>query len=144
MAALRDRTPPQPLALGEALALLGNAQFGARNYGAAEQAFTESLQLVEQNVGAASPKLLDPLRGLGYALAASGKHSEAIPPLERALLIDRRSYGLYDIGQQGVLRQLATSLVKVGRPAEAERHVSYLVTLSERVYGKRDPRQAPT
>lgn len=144
VAALRDRTPPQPLALGEALALLGNAHFGAQDYGAAEKAFTESLQLVEQNVGAASPKLLDPLRGLGYALAAGGLHGEAVPPLERALLIDRRSYGLYDIGQQNVLRQLATSLVKVGRAAEAERHVSYLVTLGERVYGKRDPRQVPT
>ncbi len=143
VAGLRDRTPPQPLAVGEALALLGNAHFGAKDYGSAETAFTESLQIVEQNVGAASPKLLDPLRGLGYALAAGGHHSEAVPPLERALLIDRRSYGLYDIGQQNVLRQLATSLVKVGRPADAERHVSYLVTLNERVYGKRDPRQMP-
>ena len=55
---MRDRTPPQQLALGEALALLGNAQFGTKNFDAAEKAFTEALQIVEQNAGAASPKLL--------------------------------------------------------------------------------------
>ena len=138
----RAHAQQQPLALAEALTLLGNAQFGARNYNDAETAFKEALQLAEARAGAASPKLLDPLRGLGYALAASDKHKEAIPLLERALLIDRRSFGLYDLAQQKVLRQLAESLVKVGRPADAERHVAYLVQLGDRVYGKRDPRHA--
>lgn len=139
----RTRATQQPLALSEALSLLGNAQFGAKDYVAAEATFGEALQIVEARVGAASPHLLDPLRGLGYTLAASGRHKEAIPPLERALLIDRRSYGLYDTGQQKVLRQLAESLIQVGRPADAERHVAYLLQLGDRIYGKRDPRQVP-
>ena len=141
--AARATVPPRPLALADALSLLGNAQYGARDYASAEKAFTEALQIVEQHAGAASPKLLDPLQGLGYTLAASGQHKEAIPPLERALLIDRRSYGLYDINQQSVLRQLAESLHKAGRTADAERHVLYLGQLGERVYGRRDPRQVP-
>jgi TonB family protein len=141
--AARSSAPQQPLALSEALSMLGNAQYGARNFAEAEKAFTEALQLVETHAGAASPKLLDPLRGLGYTLAASDRHREAVPPLERALLIDRRSYGLYDVGQQKVLRQLAESLVKVGRAPDAERHVAYLLQLGERAYGKRDPRQVP-
>lgn len=141
--AARAATPPEPLLLAEALSLLGNAQFGARDYVAAEKAFVESVQTVEQHTGTASPKLLDPLRGLGYTLAAAGRHEEAVPPLERALLIDRRSYGLYDIGQQTMLRQLAESLSKLGRTSEAERHIMYLLQLSERVYGRRDPRQVP-
>jgi TonB family protein len=143
VAAARDNAKQQPLVLAEALALLGNANYGAKNYEAAEQAFTEAAQTVEQHAGAASPKLLDPLRGLGYTLAASNRHKEAVPPLERALLIDRRSYGLYDIGQQSVLRQLAESLVKTGQTADAERHVNYLMQLGERAYGRRDPRQVP-
>jgi TonB family protein len=139
----RARTPQDPLALAEALSLLGNAQFGAKDYTAAEKAFVESLETVEQHAGGASAKLLDPLRGLGYTLAAAGRHNEAVPPLERAVLIDRRSYGLYDIGQQNMLRQLAESLSKLGRTSEAERHIMYLLQLSERVYGRRDPRQVP-
>jgi len=143
VAAARSTAAQQPLALAEALTLLGNAQFGARSFDAAESAFNESLKITEARVGAASPRLLDPLRGLGYTLAAAERHKEAIPPLERALLLDRRSYGLYDMAQQTVLRQLAESLVKVGRPDDAQRHVAYLVQLGERVYGKRDPRQVP-
>jgi TonB family protein len=143
VAAARAREPQEPLALAEALSLLGNAQFGAKDYIAAEKAFAESLQTVEQHAGGASAKLLDPLRGLGYTLAAAGRHNEAVPPLERAVLIDRRSYGLYDIGQQNILRQLAESLSKLGRADEAERHIMYLLQLSERVYGRRDPRQVP-
>ena len=143
VAAARDRTPQDPLALADALSLLGNAQFSAKDYMAAEKSFTESLETVEQHAGGASAKLLDPLRGLGYTLAAAGRHDEAVPPLERAVLIDRRSYGLYDIGQQTMLRQLAESLSKLGRTAEAERHIMYLLQLAERVYGRRDPRQVP-
>ncbi len=141
--AARARTSQEPLALAEALSLLGNAQFGAKDYIAAEKSFTESLQTIEQHAGGASPKLLDPLRGLGYTLAAAGRHDEAVPPLERAVLIDRRSYGLYDISQQTMLRQLAESLSKLGRTSEAERHIMYLLQLGERVYGRRDPRQVP-
>ncbi|MGH8239811.1 MAG: TonB family protein, partial [Steroidobacteraceae bacterium] len=58
-------------------------------------------------------------------------------------LIDRRSFGLYDVGQQSVLRQLAESLFKIGRTADAERHVTYLEQLGQRAYGRRDPRQVP-
>jgi len=143
VASARERVKQQPLALADALSLLGNAHYGAKDYVSAEKDFTESLQIVEQHAGTATPKLLDPLRGLGYTLAASGRHKEAVPPLERALLIDRRSYGLFDIGQQNVLRQLAESLFKTGRAGDAERHVTYLVQLGERVYGRRDPRQVP-
>jgi TonB family protein len=143
VAAARSREPQQPLALAEALSLLGHAQYGAKDYVAAEKAFVESVQTIEQHSGAASSRLLDPLRGLGYTLAASGRHQEAVPPLERAVLLDRRSHGLYDIGQQGMLRQLAESLSKLGRADDAERHIIYLVQLAERVYGRRDPRQVP-
>ena len=143
VAAARTAATQEPLALADALTLLGNAQLGARNFDAALTAFNESLQIAEARAGAASPKLLDPLRGLGYTFAAAERHKEAIPPLERALLIDRRSYGLYDLAQQKVLRQLAESLVKVGRADDAQRHVAYLVQLGDRVYGKRDPRQVP-
>jgi TonB family protein len=141
--AARTRAAQQPLALSEALTLLGNAQYGSKDYSSAETTFNEALKIAEAHAGAASPKLLDPLRGLGYTLAATERHKEAIPPLERALLIDRRSYGLYDMAQQQVLRQLAESLLKVGRPTDAARHVAYLLQLGDRVYGKRDPRQVP-
>jgi TonB family protein len=142
--AAREREPPQPLPLAEALSLLGGAHFGAGDYVNAEAAYAEARQLVEEHGGAMNAALLDPLRGLGYTFAATGRHAEAAVLLDRALLISRRNYGLFDIGQQGVLRQLASSLTKLGRAPEAERHMNYLVRVAERTYGADNPQVAPT
>lgn len=142
VATARER-PDRPIELAEALSLLGNAQLGKTDFVAAEATFEEALEILEPRSGAASTRLLDPLRGLGYTLAASGRHREAIAPLDRALLIARRGHGLFDSSQQGLLRQLASSLTKTGRSAEAERHINYLMQIAERTYGRTDPRQVP-
>lgn len=132
-----------PLQLANALTLLGNAQLGAKNLPAAEAAYREALKTVEPRVSAGDARLLDPLRGLGYTLAAGGKHAEAIPPLQRALVVARRNLGLFDLGQQGLLRQLAASLTSVNDPAEAQKHMQYMLQIGERAYGARDLRMVP-
>ena len=139
----RENVAKRPYALAEALSLLGNAELGKADYAAAEAAFGEALQIVEQHAGSTSVRLLDPLRGLGYTMARAGRHAEAVPYLDRALLIAHRNHGLFDIGQQGILRQLAASLTRIGQPFEAERHMKYLLRVGERTYGRRDPRMAP-
>lgn len=137
------RTNPDWLALATALTLLGNAQLSGGDRANAEASYREALQLTEQQTGAASSALLDPLRGLGYSLALQDRHEEAIPVLERALVVARRSYGLFDPSQQGALRQLASSLTKTGRHADAEKHILYLLRIGEQAYGNRDPRMSP-
>ena len=144
VAAAREKTPPQPLALAEALSLLGGAQLSASDYVNAEAAYSEALKLAEEHSGAMNAALLDPLRGLGYTFAATGRHAEAAVLLDRALLVSRRNYGLFDIGQQAVLRQLANSLTRLGRAPEAERHMNYLLRVAERTYGGDSPQMAPT
>jgi tetratricopeptide (TPR) repeat protein len=142
VAIARNAGTTPPFDLAEALTLLGNAQVAARDYTAAEASFSEALLITQPYVVASSDKLLDPMRGMGYALAYAERHAQAIPYLERALLISRRTFGLFDMNQQGLLRQLATSLRKVGLPLEAEQHMQYLVRVGEHTYGKRDPRMA--
>jgi len=139
----RTNAKQDPLALSSALVLLGNAQLSGGDKVSAEASYREALQLVEAQGGAASPALVDPLRGLGYSLAMLDRHREAIPYLERALIIGRRSYGLFDPSQQGMLRQLASSLTRAGRIEEAEKQILYLQRIGEQAYGKRDPRMAP-
>jgi len=139
----RANAGQQPLALVTALTLLGNAQLSGGDKVSAEASYREALLIAEQQTGAASPVLLDPLRGLGYSLALLERHPEAIPVLERALIISRRSQGLFDPSQQGMLRQLASSLTHEGRIADAEKQVLYLLRIGEQAYGKRDPRMAP-
>lgn len=139
----RENAGQQPMVLASALTLLGNAQLSGGDKLSAEASYREALQITELQVGAASPSILDPLRGLGYALALLERHQEAIPYLERALVISRRSYGLFDISQQGTLRQLAASLTQSGKVLEAEKQMLYLLRLGERTYGARDPRMSP-
>lgn len=143
VATLRPATPATALSLSEALSLLGSAQLGKGNLVAAEAAFTESLKLAEQRVSGSNARLVDPLRGLGYTLAAEGKHEQAVPYMDRALIVSRRNAGLFDISQQGLLRQLTTSLTALGQPADAERHMLYLLRVGEHAYGADDPRMAP-
>ncbi|WP_293860028.1 TonB family protein [Steroidobacter sp.] len=133
----------QPLALANALTLLGNSQLSGGDKVNAETSYREALQITEAQVGGADPALLDPLRGLGYTLALLERHEEAVPILERALIVSRRSFGLFDLGQQGLLRQLASSLSQIGRMTDAHKQMLYLQRVGERTYGDNDPRMAP-
>lgn len=143
VATSRPASPATALPLSEALTLLGNAQLSSGNLVAAEAAFAESLKLAEQQGGGGNSRLVDPLRGLGYTLAAEGKHAQAVPYMDRALILSRRNAGLFDISQQGLLRQLGTSLTALGQTPDAERHMLYLLRVGEHAYGADDPRMAP-
>jgi TonB family protein len=139
----RAASPADPQRLADSLVLLGNAQLGSQNAVGAEAAYQEALDIVVPHVGPGSDKLIDPLRGLGYAFAAEGKHDKAAPLLDRALNISRRNFGLFDPSQQGLLRQLAASLTAVDAPLEAEKHIKYLLLIGERTYGGNDLRMIP-
>lgn len=138
----RMRSNDAPEELAEALTLLASAQLASRNLLAAEAAYSEALQILGPRVVPTSDKLLEPLRGMGYTLAYAGKHEQAVPYMERALLVSRRTHGLFNINQQSILRQLAISLAKLGMYVEADQQMQYLVRVGEQTYGAKDPRMA--
>jgi tetratricopeptide (TPR) repeat protein len=140
--AARANSNAAPLELAEDLSLLGNAHLANRNYIAAEAAYSEALQILEPRVAPHSEKLLEPLRGIGFTLAASGKHDLAVAHMERALLVSRRTHGLFNFNQQTLLRQLAASQSKLGNYASAEQQMQYLLRVGEHTYGANDPRMA--
>jgi TonB family protein len=143
VARARRAVQTQPLDLVRALSMLGNAQMHNADLAGAESSFGEALALAERTKGAASRHTLDPLRGLGFTLAAGGRHQEALPYLDRALLISHRTHGLFHVGQQAILRQLANSLTLSGQPLIAERHVNYMLQVGQHAYGEDDPRLVP-
>lgn len=132
-----------PVELAEALELLGGAQLRNADLAGAEASFKEALALVEAAEGRASGLTLEPLRGLGFTLAARNRHAEAVPYLDRALLISHRTHGLFDESQGPILKQLASSLTYSGQALVAERHVKFLLQVGERAYGQDDPRLVP-
>jgi len=136
-------TKGDPMQLAGALTLLGNAQLSSGDRVNAEASYREALQITESQGAGTGPAAVDPLRGLGYSLALLERHEEAIPYMERALLIIRRSYGLFDLSQQSLLRQLAASFTRAGRAGDGQKQMIYLQRIGERTYGERDPRMSP-
>ncbi len=143
VATARQQADEKPVQLVQALSMLGSARLQSRDFTGAEAAFKEALELAELRAGNASPHTLDPLKGMGFTLAAEDRHAEAVPYLDRALLISHRTHGLFHAGQQSVLKQLANSLTHSGEAMEAERHVNYMLQVGERTYGEKDPRIVP-
>jgi tetratricopeptide (TPR) repeat protein len=139
----RSRADADPLALVDALTALGDAFLNQSQYAAAEAAYAEALRLAEQHGGLEGERLLTPLLGLGTALAGSGRHEEAIPPLQRALAIARVQYGLFDLHQQDMLKTLASSLTAVGREREAQDLMIYRARIAEKTYGEGSPEVIP-
>lgn len=143
LVAAARQEPVDPPKLSAALSSLGNAQLGKADFGAAELAFAEALRILEPIARSADARLIEPLRGVGFALAAQSKHADAVPYMEKALAISRRTAGLFDVGQQGLLRTLADSLSELGKPGLAHQHMQYLERVGERAYGADDPRMVP-
>ena len=137
------RAKSEPEALANALTLLGNAQLSGGDRVNAEISYREALQITELAGTRTGATLLDPLRGLGYTLALLDRHEEAVPYLERALNVSHRTYGLFDLSQQGLLRQLASSLTQTGRLVDGAKQMLYLQRVGERTYGAKDPRMSP-
>ncbi|WP_168159982.1 TonB family protein [Steroidobacter denitrificans] len=144
VAATREKAPQHPQMLADVLILLAHAHLGRADYASAETAYQEALSIVQAHASATSSALIEPLRGLGYSLAGGNRDTEAIPYLQRALLIIHRNEGLFDLSQRGILQQLAISLTRSGQAAEAERQMQYLLKVDEHAYGRDDPRLAPT
>lgn len=92
--------------------------------GRAEEAgdfFRQSVSNLEQQVGAASPALIHPLTNLAFLLSSSGRFSQAVDHLSRALYIMENSIGIDNELYGRLLLSYASSLKKVGRKAEAKR-----------------------
>jgi len=137
------QAPAAPERLSAVLSQLGNAQLGKGDFVAAELAFTEALRTLEPIARSADTRLIDPLRGLGFALAEQSKHADAVPYMEKALAILRRTAGLFDMSQQSLLRELAASLTELGKPGAADQQMQYLQRVGEHAYGAEDPRITP-
>lgn len=141
--AARSRADADPLALEDALTALGDAFLDASQHAKAEASYNEALQLAERHAGLESERVLASLLGLGNTLAASGRHQQAVPRLQRALAIQRSQYGLFDLRQQDTLKTLAASLTALDRTAEAQDLMIYRVRAAEKTYGEGSPKVIP-
>jgi TonB family protein len=141
--AAKSSADADPLALADALTALGDAYLDAGQHAKAEASYNEALLLAERHAGLESERVLPSLLGLGKTLAASRRHQQAVPRLQRALAIQRSQYGLFDLRQQDTLKTLAASLTALDRTAEAQDLMIYRVRTAEKNYGEAKPNVIP-
>jgi tetratricopeptide (TPR) repeat protein len=63
--------------------------------------------------------------------------------VQRALQISRSTFGLFDMDQQDLSRQLANSLTAMGRGTEGQTYIFHTLRAAEQTYGEGDPRMVP-
>ncbi|MEE4277129.1 MAG: hypothetical protein V2I82_01530 [Halieaceae bacterium] len=85
-----------------------------------------ALSQVEGHVGAVSPELVTPLRGLAAAYLAEKRYPEAIATLRRAIHLTRVNDGLHTPAQVGLLEQLIGAHIRLGDFASADAQHDYL------------------
>jgi tetratricopeptide (TPR) repeat protein len=137
-----EQSGPKALAVATPLTQLGDLQYRAGNFKAAESSYARAIGIVESHVGTLNARLIDPLRGLGFTYAAMEDHPRATVVLERGVLTARRNQGLFDPRQMDMLAQLAESQTQIGALESAEQNLKYLVRIAEKAYGTDDPRVA--
>lgn len=136
-----SNAPPAKLAW--TLSVLGQAQLGKEDFTAAAATFTEALQLLEPIARGVDARLVEPLRGMGFALAGQNDYVQAVGYMEKSLAILRRTDGLFDISQKDTLTELASSLSVMGKAEEASQQMQYLRRVGEQAYGPKDLRLVP-
>jgi len=136
----RVETPAHSQELAAALMRVGTAQLKTGDAAGAQASYTEVVSIAEYRHGNFHRELVGPLRALGEAYAASNDHASASQAWHRATVITRRNDGLFNTGQQELLKSICASQTALGKLPEAEQNLQYLWQIQERAYGAEDPR----
>ena len=122
---------------------LGATHYRLGDHVAAGQAYGRALELIEAAHGTLSPRLVTPLRGLALTYQGTGRNDFAVPLLERALAISRRSNGLFNQQQTELLTPLIDGYVALARWKDADHAQQYALQIAEHAYGREDTRLFP-
>jgi tetratricopeptide (TPR) repeat protein len=105
---------PQSLETSKALSNLGLVQHNNKQYDAAIQNFTASIEIIETVEDRLNEQLVNPLMGLGAAQLGSGRPDLAVESFTRAAHITHVNEGPHNVEQIEILESLAESYVRAG------------------------------
>lgn len=110
---------PQSLETSKALSNLGLVQHNNKQYDAAIQNFTSSIEILEVVEDRLNSQLVNPLKGLGAAQLGNGRPDLAAGTFGRATHITHVNEGPHNIEQVEILESLAEANVRLGDIEEA-------------------------
>jgi len=111
---------------------------------AAEQNYRTAIGVIESNEGIFSPRLINPLSGLGHAYNRAGMYEQAIDSFERALRLNNIELGFINFQQFGIQDGLTESYVGLRELEDANFYQQAQVEIHQRKFGRDDPKVAPS
>ena len=106
---------------------------------AAEVSYKESIAIIEKQEGVLSPRLINPLSGLGSNYNRAGLYELGIETLERALLINHVNEGLYNFEQFKIQDGLTDSYTGMNALEDATFYQEAQVEIHQRKLGADHP-----
>ena len=135
----REEFGGDDMRMASPLVNLAIAQTKTGDYGSAEANFQESIRIIENHEGVLSPRLINPLSGLGSAYNKAGLYERGATTLERALLLNHVNEGLYNFEQFKIQDGLTDSYMGMNSLEDATFYQKSQVEIHERKLGANDP-----
>lgn len=111
---------------------LGTAQMGHGDLLAAEASYRQAVAIVERRDSLVSPRLVNPLVGLGAIYARGGLYAQAVEAYQRALHTSHASEGFYNLGQIRIRDGLSEGFLGMGELAKANSQQRIQLTIHRR------------
>jgi tetratricopeptide (TPR) repeat protein len=125
-----------------ALMNLAVAQYFSGDYLGSEASYLRVIELVETSGRLTTPRLARAEAGLATTYYAGKRYDLAAKHFDRAVMLSRRSEGLFNEAQLPLLARYADSLSEVGRFEDALKVQRYSLRVVERKYGAASLRYA--
>jgi tetratricopeptide (TPR) repeat protein len=125
-----------------ALMNLGLVQHLSGDFVGAEASYLRVIALLEATGRPSSPRLARAQAGLAGAYYSARRYDLAAAALDRAVVLSRRTEGLFNEDQVPLLAKQADSLTQLGRLDEALQARRYAIRIVGRKYGERSVRYA--
>jgi tetratricopeptide (TPR) repeat protein len=125
-----------------ALMNLAVAQYLAGDYLGAEASYLRVIELVEASGRLTTPRLARAEAGLATTYYAGKRYDLAAEHFDRAVMLSRRSEGLFNEAQLPLLEKYANSLTEIGRLNDALKVQRYSLRVVERKHGATGVRYA--
>ena len=129
---------PQSRETASALNNLGIVQHGNKQFDAAIQNFSSSIEILEIVEDRLNGALVNPLKGLGAAQLGIGRPDQATKTFNRAAHITHVNEGPHNLDQVEILESLAESQLRMGEMKEARKILDRIHGLNVRHF-EQDP-----
>jgi len=131
-----DAAPANSRDDAQELFALGALQVDLDELDAAEASYLGGIELLIEEDGEFSPRLLEPYRELARVYVQLGQHLEALTVLEHAQHISQRNFGLFNTDQTTIIDEMSQAYQAAGDTRSAQEIKEETLNIARRRFGE--------